>query len=106
MDDEVRLQISMPVERDGTDAFLVIVRVLQGNVRPGGTLHSVRDASGEERPADLTVRRIWFYGREIDLLCPGETGRLRISGNVNGGLGHGSVLVGRTSEARRAVPPL
>ncbi|OLT28350.1 hypothetical protein BJF79_10980 [Actinomadura sp. CNU-125] len=94
MDGEVRLQVSMPVERDAAGDWLVIVRVLQGDARLGGRLHSVRDVSGAERPVDLTVRRIWFYGREIDRLGPGSTGKLQIGGDA-GGVGNGSVLVGR-----------
>ncbi|TMQ91455.1 hypothetical protein ETD83_30780 [Actinomadura soli] len=86
------------METDGEGAFLVIVRTLRGTVWPGVKLHEVREAAGKERPADLTVRRIWLFQREIDLLSPGSTGRLRITGDPGGDLAEDSVLVGRTND--------
>ncbi|TDD40244.1 hypothetical protein E1287_01660 [Actinomadura sp. KC06] len=94
----MQLQISAPVETDGEGAFLVIVRTLQGTVWPGVRLDAVRDDAGKERPADLTVQRIWLFQREVDLLSPGSTGKLRITGDSGGVLTENSVLLGRTAE--------
>ncbi|MFI0404264.1 hypothetical protein [Actinomadura sp. 3N508] len=100
MDDEVHLQISAPVETDEEAAFLVVVRTLQGTVRPGARLHAVRDLTGKDRPADLTVRRIWLFQRETDLLSPGSTAKLHITGDPGGAaLLENCLLIGRSNSS-------
>ncbi|MFI0370835.1 hypothetical protein ACH35V_23440 [Actinomadura sp. 1N219] len=86
------------METDGEGTFLVIVRALQGTLWPGVKLHAIRDTSGKERPADLTVQRIWLFQREIDLLSPGSTGKLQLTGDPAGDLPEGSILLGRTTD--------
>lgn len=97
MDSEIEVSVQMPTETTDDGRLMVIVRVLKGDLRPECRLDRIREADGTERPVDLTVRRMWLYTREVDLIGPSYSGRLELSGDAAGELVPGSFLL-RTGE--------
>jgi hypothetical protein len=93
VDSEVEVLIKGPVEADGEGRLIVVMRVMKGDLRPGTRLDRVRGPDGDERPASLTVRRMWLYTREADLIDPPHAGKLELSGDAGGELAPGFLLV-------------
>lgn len=93
MDNELEVSIEGPVEAADEDRLTVIIRVMKGDLRPGARLDRVRDPAGNERPATLTVRRMWLFTREVDLIDPPHSGKLELSGDAGGDLAPGYLLL-------------
>ncbi len=72
----------------------MIVRVIKGTLRPGSEFDAIRESSGEERAVALSVRRMWLFTREVDLVGPPCSAKLELAGDSNGPILPGSLLLG------------
>jgi hypothetical protein len=95
VDNEIEVSVEGPVEVTDEGQIIVIMRVMKGDLRPGSRLDAVREVSGEERSVALTVQRMWLFTREVDLIGPSYSGKLELTGDANGEILPGSLLLSK-----------
>lgn len=88
---EVQIAEIRPATAEGLP---VVVRCVGGRVRPGSSLHRVRETG---QPVAITVTRILRYDRDVDELTPAHTATLILAITGPAAIRAGHHLHGRTA---------